>query len=328
MDQIMKLSVIVTAYNAASSLKNCLDSLVNQNLNDYEIIVVNDGSRDGTAQIMNEYQERHPQLFKMIHQENKGVSGARNSGFDAAEGEYITYVDSDDHVYKDAYQKIVGVALQHQCDLVVYDANYEYLDGTTSPFIMSEAVEGFITAQQFYMVPPCPWNKIMRKKLFTEANLRFEEGMIYEDYSLIPNLAQCANSIYYIKEAMIAYVQSDNSIMRSAGYKKNAIDIIKASDLLVKHCDMSQFKNEVELLVYDSLLQNSSRYFLMHEKYDEMAQVADFMKTSFPDFMKNPYIKQRSKKERFIAYLFVHKQAKLVARIVGTKRKIRSEKNA
>lgn len=324
----MKLSVIVTAYNAASSLKCCLDSLVDQNLADYEIVVVNDGSHDETKVIMDDYQSQYPYLFKMIHQANMGVSGARNSGFDAAEGEYITYVDSDDHVYQDAYRKIIELAIQHDSDLVVYDANYEYLDGNTSPFVMSEAAEGFLTRQQFYLVPPCPWNKIMRKHLFIEANLRFEVGMIYEDYALIPNLAQKANSIYYHKEAMIAYVQSDNSIMRSSGYKKNATDILKASEILFQHCDQSQFKNEVEFVVYDSLLQNSSRYFLMHEKFEELKQVADFMRKHFPDFMKNPYIKQRPRKERLIARLFVNKQTKLLALLVGTKRKIRSEKNA
>ena len=320
----MKLSVLVTAYNADKTLKPCLDSLLNQGIDDYEIIVVNDGSSDHTAEIMNEYEVKYPKIFKMIHQENGGVSVARNSALNAALGEYVTYVDSDDFVYELSYAHILKIASQHNSDLVVYDANYITLEGVESPFRMLNLESGLISSQQYYLAPPCPWNKIMRRRLFIENKLSFNEGMIYEDYALIPNLAQTAKSIYYLAEPLIGYVLSDNSIMRSASYKAKSVDIIKASQVLLEHCDMKQFSLEVEYVIYEHLLVNSARYFLAYEQYEVIHQIADFMKKNFPNWKKNPYIRLTPFKDRFISGLFIHKKAKLVQCLVSSKRKIRS----
>ena len=91
----MKLSVIVTIYNRETVLRRCVDSILAQNMTDYEVILVDDGSRDGSRRIMETYERSHPERIRCLYRENGGVARARNAGLAAACGEYITYVDSD-----------------------------------------------------------------------------------------------------------------------------------------------------------------------------------------------------------------------------------------
>ena len=92
----MKLSVIVTIYNREAVLRRCVDSILAQNMTNYEVILVDDGSRDGSRRIMETYERSHPERIRCLYRENGGVARARNAGLAAACGEYITYVDSDD----------------------------------------------------------------------------------------------------------------------------------------------------------------------------------------------------------------------------------------
>lgn len=321
----MKLSILVTAYNAEATIERCLNSLLDQCNEDIEIIVVDDGSTDQTAQILDMVAQKS--AIKVIHQANGGVSRARNCALNAAQGEYVTYLDSDDFAAANIYPMLLAYALDTESDICLYDAYFDY--GTHQEYFdMGRQFEaGSLTPAQYVLCDPCPWNKLMKRSLFTEHQLQFCEGLIYEDYALIPQLANWAKTITYVKKPCIHYWQSECSIMRGVGYRERSKDILKASKCLIEGLDLNRFHDEAEYVVYEHMLQNSSRYFLEHDHVEVIDEIADLMKKYFPHWSKNQYVCQRSKKERLIGWLFYHHQAKLVKQLVASKQKIRSEVN-
>ena len=127
----MKLSVVVPVYNVEKFLPRCLDSLLRQGLyaGDFEVICVNDGSPDHSAAILQEYEARHPDVFKIVTQENQGLGSARNTGADMAQGEYVTFLDSDDYVIDNAYSYLLNHFCQDKPDVLCYNHSYINTDG-------------------------------------------------------------------------------------------------------------------------------------------------------------------------------------------------------
>lgn len=113
----MKLSIIIPIYNVESYLKRCLDSIVNQNSNNIEVIMINDGSTDNGPIIAEQYSRQY-ENFYLINQENKGLSGARNTGISASKGDYLWFVDSDDYIANDAVDKILDAIEVSKADII------------------------------------------------------------------------------------------------------------------------------------------------------------------------------------------------------------------
>lgn len=311
----MKLSVLVCAYNAMNTLPSCLDSILKQAI-DLEIIVVNDGSSDQTKQICEDYAHQYD-CIHVIHQENHGVGYARNVALSHAKGDYITYVDSDDQVIEHGYELVMEAALKDY-DIIVYDAmrigkNEEYMS-------CANCEGGYMSREDYFISEPCPWNKIIKREVWEKSKMQFPNGIIYEDYATIPNLCFSASTIWYMKIPVIQYYLTEVSITRGNQFKPKAIDILKASEYLVSHCDLNQLYSACEWMLYEHLLQNSCRYFLSFEKYDLCIQCAVLMKQYFPHFLKNKWVKQRSLKERLIGELFIRKQFHLVHWMIQIKK--------
>lgn len=124
---MFKISVIVPIYNVEKYLKQCIDSLLNQTLKDIEIVLVDDGTKDNSGKIADEYKSKFDNI-KVIHQENGGLGPARNTGIDNATGEYIAFVDGDDWVQSDMYEKLYKIAKKTDCDIVV-SGHCDYKNG-------------------------------------------------------------------------------------------------------------------------------------------------------------------------------------------------------
>lgn len=129
----MKLSVIVPVYNVEKFLPRCLDSLLRQGMNvgEWEVICVNDGSPDGSAAILADYERRHPDIFRVITQENMGLGGARNTGTAQAQGEYVTYLDSDDYLIDGAYRYLLDHFCEDKPDVLCYMHRNIFTDGVS-----------------------------------------------------------------------------------------------------------------------------------------------------------------------------------------------------
>lgn len=211
------LSVIVPVYNAESFLSRCLDSLLRQTYPHLEIICVNDGSTDGSAVILDEYAAKDSRV-KVMHQENAGVSVARNRGLDAATGEFATFVDADDWVEPDAYEKSVP-CMESDVDLVCFGG---LVDGDVElklkknmqeycclKYSGKQIVSACIPHTDVYV-----WNKIFRKYLIEKYAISFPVGIACgEDAAFYFSYAAVVGNAYYLPEGLYHYVQHGESAM-------------------------------------------------------------------------------------------------------------------
>ena len=229
-----KVSVIVPVYNVEKYLRKCLDSLINQDFKDYEIIIVNDGSPDNSEDIISEYKEKYPKLIKAFKKENGGLSSARNYGLEKAKGKYICFIDSDDYVTQNYISKLYNKIISEDFDISVCDLVLEFPD--RKEYKDSSFDNDLKTKEQiknkmhdFY---PVVVNKMYKKELFTKDNL-FKQGIYYEDVEFSYRLFSKINSIGVIKEGLYYYYQSPGSISRTVN--KKLYDHINNWDSIFKY---------------------------------------------------------------------------------------------
>lgn len=213
----MRFSIIIPAYNAEAYLKRCLDSILSQNYSDYEVIVIDDGSTDGTSNILGQY----PQV-KVISQTNHGMATARNRGLEVAQGDYILFVDSDDRLCPNALanlaphldsEDIVGFGTQ-----IYNESNGIYTDNPIQPTAATAGWDYFnhhrLTPSPVHFV--CIWQRAYRRAFLEENNLRFTDGLKRAEDDLFTTMAMFhTRSIKTIAEYIYTYHVRQGSITRT-----------------------------------------------------------------------------------------------------------------
>lgn len=211
-----KISVIVPVYKAEPFLKKCIESIVNQTFSDIEIICVNDGSPDNSAQILNEYAQKDCRI-KIIFQENLGVSAARNAALAVATGEYIGFVDSDDWINADFYEKLYNTAKKYDADIAV--CGIQKVKGNKKkPFLKIKKEKFTVDKDKKFEIGNIPqknyvWNKIYKLERLKEYNIQFEEGMYYEDILFSAQAFLYARSVVTVPNINYNYVVNPDSIV-------------------------------------------------------------------------------------------------------------------
>ena len=214
------ISVIVAIYNVEDYLPKCIDSIINQSFENLEIILVNDGSTDSSGLICEKYSELDDRIV-VIHKENGGLSSARNVGLNIASGNLVAFVDSDDYIDYQMYEKLYNNMNNYNSDIAICDYYYvknkkinkHYFNGKSTSFY-SEGKEKFINLQnQYDCLTVYSWNKLYKKYIFD--NIRFPNGRIFEDSFIICDILNKANRVSYIIEPLYFYVYRTNSIVNS-----------------------------------------------------------------------------------------------------------------
>ena len=240
-----KLSVIIPVYNNENDLERCFNSILNQNINDLEIIVVNDGSTDNSDKIIQEYEKNHQEI-KYFKKENTGVADSRNYGIEKASGKYIMFLDADDYLDIALYKNIKKY-IDEDIDLIKYkiqivdkDENtIELVQGAT--FEKTNGEEGFSELYSTDVLLDSPCAYIIKKEIFEKNDLKFKVGTEHEDFGLIPFVIIFAKTMVSINFYGYYYVQTDNSITRNNDYKKS---VKKAYDALIHYDDaMEKIEN-------------------------------------------------------------------------------------
>lgn len=216
-----KISVIVPVYNVEPYLKRCLDSIINQSMNEIEILVIDDGSTDGSGKICDEYAKLDNRI-RVIHQVNGGLSHARNVGLDIAQGKYVMFVDSDDYVDKYFCQIPYEIAKHYNCDIVIFCTRTLY-KGVELEANKTLLMEGEISKQEAFnnlteRVRNSVWNKLFVKELFDD--IAFPEGRYHEDVFVLYKLLLKANSIYYSHSFLYNYMRRDDGLTSLTCLKK------------------------------------------------------------------------------------------------------------
>ncbi len=275
-----KVSIIVPVYNVEEYLEKCLDSLVNQTLQDIEIIVVNDGSPDNSQQIIDAYIEKYPDKIKGFIKENGGLSDARNYGITKASADYIGFVDSDDYIELDMYEKLYEKAIQGRYDMV--DSSY-FIESNTMSKITGILPESFTKSQYIERFIVCFCTKLIHKKLL--ENVGKIPIMWHEDVAYIPCIASYAKNIGYVNKPLYHYYTRENSISNSV-FNSRVLDLIKAVDFAQQHCNQ-EFKEEVTV----QLLKILDRSVLVRWYYSDafVSKIRDIKEFVFSSTMPERY---------------------------------------
>ena len=290
-----KVSIVVPFYNVEKYIEKCLESLVNQTLDDIEIILVNDGSKDNSVEIAKNFLIKYPNKIKYYEKENGGLSDARNYGMKYAIGEYIAFLDSDDYVENDMYEKMYNLAKCENSDMVECDFYWEYpnrnkIDCGKIYNTKKEMIEN---------IRVVAWNKLIKKEILDKSKIQFPKGLRYEDveftYKLIPYL----NKVSFCKYPFIHYVQRENSISNVQNARTK--EIFEVLQNVIKYYKdnniFDQYKDELEyiyaryafcssLLRIAKIKDKDTKNILIKETWKNVYN-------NFPNWKKNTILKKR-----------------------------------
>ncbi|MBR2704788.1 MAG: glycosyltransferase [Clostridia bacterium] len=298
-----KVSIVVPVYNVDKYLAKCLDSLVNQTLQDIEIIAVNDGSTDGSADILTDYEQRYEGKIKVLTKENGGLSDARNYGMPYATGEYIAFLDSDDYVEKDMYERLYNKAIEENSDIVECDFIWEYPD--KSKVDVGEIYSG--KKEMILKARVVAWNKLIKREIIEKANIIYPKGLRYEDVEFFYKMVPYYNKVSFLKYPCIHYIQRESSI--SNNQNERTAEIFNVLDNVIEYYKekglYDEYKSELEY-TYARLLLCSSLFRMVKIANKDIRkrtlnQTWEKLNSTFPDWKKNYALKKyKSKKNTYM----------------------------
>lgn len=269
----MKLSVIIPVYKAESTIRRCLDSLLNQPHKDIEIIVINDGSPDTSGEICKEYAEKHPEVI-YIEKENGGVSTARNMGLDIACGDYVVFVDSDDWVYDNYFTTIENVLKEDNWDLVQYSQNYtdgkEEKKRVLPDFKSCEAKEIFEHTIEHMCKKHInkPIDKVYKRSIIEENHIRFHSDLCVGEDRTFNIVFSLHIKKWRIISDLIYYVSLENGESLSRQKRDNLDDQIRiAEDFLFDIIEKSSATIEEKDMLIKAIHFDNMRAVYTKAKY-------------------------------------------------------------
>ena len=295
-----KISIIVPVYNMEVYLNRCVDSILAQTYKNIEVILVDDGSKDSSPEICDQYASQDSRV-KVIHKVNGGLSSARNAGLDVASGDYIGFVDSDDYISPEMYS-LLATRLD-ECDADIANAKYVRVDeyGNTTPSKVTHTSDEDICAVQFVRelmlhtgdVSVC--TKLFRAELFHSA--RFPEGKLNEDLLFMIDVFSNVNKVSFVDHIGYFYFTRSESI--SSGYGKAVIDMVGNS-----LCAMKMVANKYPMLKNEAMrfaLYQHMAYLLLVPKKDAIksndvyVKALQFVRTNVMKAVPNKYLSIKNK---------------------------------
>ena len=279
-----KISIIVPIYKVEPYLRKCLDSIVNQTYQNLEIILIDDGSPDRCGEICDEYAAKDGRIT-VIHKTNGGLSSARNAGLDAATGEYIGFVDSDDWIEMDMYEYLLSNVLSKNADICICGRYEEYENKFFIKRYLGEELlnkeDAVCALLKNDLIQNFVWDKLWRRKLFD--NICFPVGRTYEDLAIVHRLFERAEVILCLPEAKYHYLQRPDSIVGDISLQNRYNHYVSAKQRYHEMIEnWPQFQTLLEgqciasaIGIWCSWLRNPrrerNRY---HKKIEEVAQFA------------------------------------------------------
>lgn len=309
----MKLSIIVPVYNtvAEERLEFCLNSLTNQMISDYEIIAINDASTDDSLIVLNWYKNHYPNKFKVINlPENRKPGGAKNAGLDIACGDFIGFVDSDDWIENDMFEKLLNKAEETGADVVGCDYYLTWTKSAEDKKVIScgkEEQVGILDDAKYKSLILDSGTlavKIIKRELFENSpRIRFPEKIFYEDQIIAPRLLLRAKHFEYVKEPLYYHYGHFMTEERCVHRLESMRLMLK---LAKEDKSIDKFHDEIEYRFTEQFYM----YVLFNYMFDAKRLSVSFiralgkaMRECFPEFQKNIYYTERVSKEKqkFIA---------------------------
>jgi len=314
-----KVSIIIPVYNVEKYITTCLNSLVNQTLKDIEIIVVNDGSPDNCQKIIDKYVKKYPDKVKSYIKENGGQGSARNFGLTKATGEYIGYVDSDDYVCTDMYEKLYNKAKADNLDICICGNYLVYEDSSQRDIELNNYVLEDPKENAFFG-KIAVWNKIYKKEIVKD--LVFRSKVWYEDLDFTVNALIKAKKIGYIDEPLYCYLIREGSTMNNSNVERN-LEIFAAFDEIKNN---KKYFSYIEYLAIDNIYISAIVRVINAKvdnklKKDAINKMINYMNNNFKDFKHNKYLNLLPRNRKIVYHLVSLKQYWLIKLIFKIKRK-------
>lgn len=327
-----KVSIIVPVYNVENYLTKCLDSLIGQSLQDIEILVVNDGSKDRSEEIIQQYAGKYPGKIKAFSKENGGLSDARNFGIDRATGDYIGFVDSDDYVTEVMFEEMFLLAEKHDAKMVIcniqkVDENGKVVQKLTQLPNMPENINLENHFSVFSDVSYFACNKLFKKELFDQK--RFKKGVHFEDIQLIPQLLLECETIAQTQNYHYQYFERTDSITKT--HTEKGLDMLKAvKDVEDVFADSKYAHKKEELknfqifegiysfLAYLAFVKKEELFYKMSDQLsvfmkEREIKIQDIL--NYSRFGKN-YLLSLPLKKKIFYLLFFAGQKKLIRKLI------------
>lgn len=322
-----KVSVIVPVWGVEKYIDKCLDSLVNQTLEDIEIIVVNDESPDNSQKIIDKYVKKYPKKVISIKQKNGGQGSARNNGLKHAKGEYIGYVDSDDYIELDMYEKLYNVAKKKKLDIAICSSYNVYETGNKYVELEKEFFEvGKINA---FFGKMAVWNKIYKRNLFINE-IEFRSKVWYEDLDFTVKMILNSRKIGYVNEPLYDYLIREGSTMNNNNIQRN-LEIIDAFDDILSYMENNnkykKYYPEIEYLaIYHIFIAAIVRVINADcdkSKKKIINELRNYVISKFPKYYENKYLKLLDRNKKIVYNLVRLKQYWLIKLIFNLKEKLK-----
>lgn len=289
-----KVSIIVPFYNVEGYMEKCLDSLVNQTLDDIEIILVNDGSKDRSIDIAKKYIKEYPKKIVYLEKENGGLSDSRNFALPHAKGEYIAFLDSDDYVEKNMYEEMYNLAIKDNSDLVECDFYWEYPDKRKED--IGKIYNG--KEEMLEKIRVVAWNKLIKREILEKSKVEFPKGFRYEDVEFTYKLIPYIEKVSFIKKPFVHYVQRQGSISNTQNERtkeifqvlEHVIDYYKENNIYEK------YKTALEYVyIRYAFCSSLSRIIKIEDEElkDKLLELTwENVNKTFPDWKKNRILKK------------------------------------
>lgn len=259
----MKYSFVIPVYNVEKYLAICIRSILSQSFSDFELILIDDGSKDKSGKICDQFADNDKRI-KVIHKGNSGQADSRNIGTERASGEYIIYIDSDDFIMSDVFLEKINACLCEKPDVIFFkhkkffDSDQRYQECAYSyksaceKLDYADAIRELVVSDSFFGMP---WNKAIKRELIIKSKIHFEKGLVGEDMEWIYHVILNAKTVAFVDEPFIAYRQREGSTTTILKYK-NIADFVYI---------LEKWKKEVEkeenLTLKEALLGSLAKYY-------------------------------------------------------------------
>lgn len=291
-----KVSIIVPIYNVEMYIEKCLETLVNQTLKDIEIILVNDGSKDSSAEIAKKYLEKYPEKIIYLEKENGGLSDSRNYGLPHAKGEYIAFLDSDDYVEENMYEEMYELAKKEDSDMVQCNFYWEYPDKNKKK--IGELKQYSNKKEMLVKTRVEAWNKLIKREILVKnPEIRFPKGLRYEDVEFTYKLIPYVEKISILNKPFIHYIQRGNSISNTQNERtKEIFDVLDNVIKYYKEKNLyEEYKEQLEYVYVKTVLCRSLLRMVKINDKDIKSQLLkrtwENVNIKFPEWKKNPILK-------------------------------------
>ena len=329
----MLFSVVIPVYNVKDYLEKCVDSVLAQDCGDYEIILVDDGSTDGVSpEICDRYALANPDRIRVIHQENQGLGGARNTGLEAARGEYLFFVDSDDRIVPHALSYLEGQIRQTHADMYLFRLFYDR-DGVLTPAdplrVLTDVVLHPAQCPELLLESPSASVRVCRRSLFLEGQIRFPAGIWYEDLATTPKCLLHARSVVALSEPLYCYLLRDGSIMRNANLKRN-LEILDVLGSVRAYYEsngvLEQYRDVLCYLAVDNALMAAQRVLMGDPNADYLPLFLQTVAQDYPDYRQNPLLPGLGKRKMLVLNLLERRRYGTIRFLFSTLHTLRGQR--